>query len=174
MNNHSDISTCLRVGHGYDLHRLVKGRPLILGGVLIEHDTGLLGHSDADVLLHAIIDSLLGAAALGDIGRLFPPTDPAFKDISSLLLLEQAYASVKERGFSVRNIDATIVCEAPRLVPVIPEMIKNISKALGCDEDQINIKATTEEGLGATGKGEAIAAHAISLISSIFNKTEDQ
>lgn len=154
----------IRVGFGYDAHRLVEGRPLFLGGVRIEFPKGLSGHSDADVLLHAIMDALLGAAGLGDIGRHFPPGDPAFKDISSVLLLERTAALIREKGFSVVNVDATVVCEAPRLKDLIPEMEKNIAGTLGLDVDRVNVKATTTEGLGFTGTKEGIEAHAVALV----------
>jgi 2-C-methyl-D-erythritol 2,4-cyclodiphosphate synthase len=153
-----------RVGFGFDVHRLVSGRPLVLGGVLIEYTEGLSGHSDADVVLHAVIDSLLGAAGLGDIGKYFPPDDPSFKDISSLILLEKTAALLKKEGFGVVNVDATVVCEAPRLKDFIPEMGKNIARVLGCDVNRINVKATTTEGLGFTGRAEGIAAYAAALV----------
>jgi 2-C-methyl-D-erythritol 2,4-cyclodiphosphate synthase len=145
-----------RVGFGYDVHRLVSERPLVLGGVRIGYTKGLSGHSDADVLLHAVIDALLGAAGLGDIGKYFPPDDPSFKDISSLILLEKTAALLKKEGFSVVNMDTTVVCE--------PEMGKNIARVLGCDVSRINVKATTTEGLGFTGRAEGIAAYAVALV----------
>ncbi len=153
-----------RIGHGYDVHRLVEGRKLILGGVEIEHSLGLLGHSDADVLLHAISDALLGAAAMGDIGGMFPDTDPAFKDADSLELLKQVVARLKDSGYSVGNIDATVIAQKPKLKPFIEKMRENIALACGCDISQINVKATTEEKLGFTGSEEGIAAHAVCLI----------
>ncbi|MCK5236816.1 MAG: 2-C-methyl-D-erythritol 2,4-cyclodiphosphate synthase [Deltaproteobacteria bacterium] len=156
----------MRIGHGYDVHRLTEGRSLVLGGVTIDNPKGLLGHSDADVLLHAITDSLLGAAALGDIGTHFPPSDDKYKDASSIELLKSAYKLVRDKGYKVMNIDSTIVCEAPKLLPHIPMMRDNVAKALGSVPDMINVKATTEEGLGFTGRGEAIAAHAIALIEA--------
>ncbi len=156
----------MRIGHGYDVHRLTEGRSLVLGGVTIDNPKGLLGHSDADVLLHAITDSLLGAAALGDIGTHFPPSDDKYKDASSIELLKSAYKLVRDKGYKVMNIDSTIVCEAPKLLPHIPMMRDNVAKALGTAADMINVKATTEEGLGFTGRGEAIAAHAIALIEA--------
>ena len=155
----------MRIGHGYDLHTLARGRPFIMGGVRIEHRSGPLGHSDADVLLHAIMDSLLGAAALGDIGAHFPPDDPAFKDASSLTLLQEVHSMVTGAGLRVVNVDSTVVCQAPMLSPHIPEMVKNIEKIL--KGASVNVKATTEEGVGATGSEEAIAAHAVALLDDI-------
>ncbi len=157
----------MRIGFGYDVHRFAAERPLILGGVTVPFKEGLTGHSDADVLLHAIIDALLGAAALGDIGLHFPPDDDAYKGISSLTLLTHTAASIKEKGYALSNIDCTIVCEAPRLNGHIPAMRKNIAATLTCREDQINIKATTEERLGFTGRGEGMAAYAVALIEEI-------
>ncbi len=154
----------LRVGCGYDAHRLVEGRPLVLGGVSIPHAKGLLGHSDADVLVHAIIDALIGAAALGDIGRLFPPSDAAYKDISSMKLLSRVAGLLEEKGYKAVNIDSTVVCEAPRLSVHIPGMVKNISGALGINADRVNVKAKTEEGMGFTGSGEGMSAHAVALL----------
>lgn len=154
----------MRIGFGYDVHRLVEGRKLILGGVDVPHDKGLLGHSDADVLLHAIIDALIGAAALGDIGRHFPPSDNRYKDISSIELLKRTKELLDEKGFTIGNIDSTIVCEAPRLGVHIPGMVKNIAATLGCDETQVNVKAKTEEGLGFTGTGQGISAYSTALI----------
>lgn len=156
----------MRIGQGYDVHRLQSGRELIIGGVLIPYEKGLLGHSDADVLLHAICDSLLGAAALGDIGRHFPDTDGCFKNISSLILLEKTAGLIKDSGFEIENIDATVVAQAPKLSPYIEQMRRNISKTLGISENSVNIKATTEEGLGFTGTGEGIAAYAVCLIEN--------
>lgn len=155
----------MRIGFGYDVHRLAEGRPLILGGAAIEHEKGLLGHSDADVLLHAITDALLGSLALGDIGTHFPPSDPAYKGISSIELLKRAYALVAKKGFSIVNIDSTIVCEAPRLAPYIPVMARNVSEALDCPVDSISIKAKTEEGLGFTGGLLGISAYAVALVT---------
>ena len=154
----------MRIGHGYDVHRLVEGRKLILGGVDIPYEKGLLGHSDADVLLHAISDSLLGAAAMGDIGAMFPDTDPAFKDADSLLLLKAVVKRINEAGFKPVNIDATIIAQQPKMRPYIDEMRKNISDALNVSIDCVNVKATTEERLGFTGSGEGISAHCVSLI----------
>lgn len=153
-----------RIGHGYDVHRLVEGRKLILGGVEIEHSLGLLGHSDADVLLHAISDALLGAAAMGDIGGMFPDTDPAFKDADSLQLLKQVVSRLKENGYEIGNVDATVIAQKPKLKPFIEKMRENIALACECDVSQINVKATTEEKLGFTGSEEGIAAHAVCLI----------
>ncbi len=157
----------MRIGHGYDVHRLVEGRDLILGGVLIPYTKGLLGHSDADVLLHAISDALLGAAALGDIGGLFPDTDPQYKDADSLVLLQQVVAAVRAAGYQPGNIDATVLAQAPKLKPYIAAMRERIAKACGLSADAVNVKATTEEGLGFTGTGEGIAAHAVCLLESI-------
>lgn len=157
----------MRIGMGYDVHRLVEDRKLIIGGVEIPHTLGLLGHSDADVLLHAIMDSLLGAAALGDIGKHFPDTDAKYKGISSLSLLAHVKTLLSESGYDIVNIDATIIAQKPKMAPHIPAMIKNIATALKVDEAQINIKATTEEGLGFTGKEEGIASQSICLLTTI-------
>lgn len=154
----------MRIGHGYDVHRLQKGRKLIIGGVEIPFDKGLLGHSDADVLLHAICDALLGAAALGDIGKHFPDTDEKYKDISSLVLLKNTAELLRQKGFKVANIDSTVVAQAPRFSPYIGKMVRNISGAVGIEETRVNVKATTEENLGFTGSGEGIAAYAVCLI----------
>ena len=156
----------MRIGMGYDVHRLVEERKLILGGVEIPYEKGLLGHSDADVLLHAIMDALLGAAALGDIGKHFPDTDPAYKGISSIKLLEQVGRLLEENLFLVENIDATIIAQAPKMRPHIEAMRENVATALGIDIRQINVKATTEEGLGFTGSGEGISAQAICMLTS--------
>ena len=153
----------IRIGHGYDVHRLVDGRALIIGGVEIPYEKGLLGHSDADVLLHAISDALLGALALGDIGKHFPDSDPAYKGISSLLLLGKVTELVREMGYSVGNIDATVLAQRPKLANFIPSMRERIAAAVGVDADRVSVKATTEEGLGFTGSGEGIAAHAVAL-----------
>ncbi len=153
-----------RIGTGYDVHRLVEGRRLLLGGVDIPYAKGLLGHSDADVLLHAICDALLGAAGLGDIGRHFPDTDERYRGISSLSLLSEVRRLIEEKGFCVNNIDATVVAEQPKIARHIPAMVANIARALGTDETAINIKATTTEGLGFAGRGEGIAAYAVSVI----------
>lgn len=154
----------IRIGNGYDVHRLVDNRPLIIGGVNIAYEKGLLGHSDADVLLHAIIDSLLGASKKGDIGGLFPDDDDCFKNISSMVLLKKVHDILKEGGYSIINIDATIIAQAPKMKPYIYEMENNISYCLNLDEDCINIKATTEEGLGFTGSLEGICASAVCLL----------
>ena len=156
--------TNLRIGHGYDVHRLVEGRRLILGGVDIPWEKGLLGHSDADVLVHAIMDALTGAARLGDIGKLFPDTDPAYAGISSVKLLREVGRLLGERGFEVVNIDATLLAQAPKVGPYWPQMAANVAEALGIDPEQVNIKATTEEGLGFTGDGSGMAAHAVVLL----------
>lgn len=154
----------MRIGHGYDVHRLVPERKLILGGVDVPYGFGLLGHSDADVLTHAVMDALLGAAGLWDIGHAFPDTDPAYEGISSLNLLEQVMEKLALRGFYVGNVDATILAQRPRLTPFIPRMRENLAKVLGLVPDRVNVKATTEEGLGFTGAGEGIAAHAVALL----------
>lgn len=161
----------MRVGMGYDVHRLMEGRELIIGGVTIPYEKGLLGHSDADVLLHAIADALLGAAALGDIGKHFPDSDPAYKGISSIILLERVGALLEEKGFLIENIDATIIAQAPKMRPYIDAMRENIAKALGMQVSQINVKATTEEGLGFTGTGEGISSQAICMLTSPFDLT---
>ena len=157
----------MRIGHGYDVHRLVEGRELILGGVNIPYEKGLLGHSDADVLTHAVMDALLGAAALADIGKHFPDTDPAYKGADSLKLAEHVAALLANQGYRIGNVDATVIAQAPKLAPHIPLMKQNLARALGCDADQINVKATTEEHLGFTGEGLGIAAHAVCLIERI-------
>ena len=156
--------TNLRVGHGYDVHRLTEGRKLILGGVEIPWEKGLLGHSDADVLVHAVMDALAGAARLGDIGKLFPDSDPVYKDISSLKLLGEVGRLLEERGFAVVNIDAALLAQAPKVAPYKDRMAENIAAALNIQAEQVNVKATTEEGLGFTGSGEGMAAHAVALI----------
>ena len=155
----------MRVGMGYDVHRLVEGRKLILGGVEILYEKGLLGHSDADVLLHAIMDALLGAAALGDIGQHFPDTDPAYEGISSVKLLEHVASLLEKKGYGVGNIDAVIIAQKPKMAPHIPQMRANMAKAMGINESQLNIKATTEEKLGFTGREEGIASQAICLLN---------
>lgn len=154
----------MRIGMGYDVHRLVENRDLILGGVTIPWERGLLGHSDADVLLHAIMDALLGAAALGDIGKHFPDTDPRYKGISSILLLKHVGTLLHEHGYKIGNIDATIIAQKPKLAPFRAQMVENIANALEISTDQICVKATTEEGLGFTGKEEGIASQAIALL----------
>lgn len=158
------MMTNLRIGHGYDVHRLVEGRRLILGGVDIPWERGLLGHSDADVLTHAVMDALTGAARLGDIGKLFPDTDPAYAGISSLKLLAKVGRLLGERGFAVVNIDATLLAQAPKVGPYKQVMAENIAAALGIGAEQVNVKATTEEGLGFTGDGSGMAAHAVVLL----------
>ena len=163
----------MRIGMGYDVHKLTEGRKLIIGGVEIPYEKGLLGHSDADVLLHAIMDALLGAAALGDIGRHFPDTDPAYKGISSLKLLEHVGALLEEHYFLIENIDATIIAQAPKMRPFIDMMRKNIADTLHIDLSQVNVKATTEEGLGFTGKKEGISAQAICCISKALDLMPD-
>ena len=157
----------MRVGLGYDVHRLVEGRDLILGGVKIPYEKGLLGHSDADVLLHALTDALLVAAALGDIGRHFPDTDERYRGISSLILLEKAYTLVKERGYSLGNADMVIIMQKPKLKEYIPFMEENIAGALSCEKERISVKATTEEGVGFTGQGEGVSAKAIVLLEKM-------
>lgn len=156
--------TKLRVGHGYDVHRLVEGRALILGGVTVPFDRGLLGHSDADVLTHAVMDALLGAAALGDIGKLFPDSDAAYAGADSIALLERVTALLREHGWQVGNVDATVVAQTPKLAPYIPDMRRHLAEAMGLDVDCVSVKATTEERLGFTGSGEGMAAHAVALI----------
>lgn len=159
----------MRVGLGYDVHKLVEGRDLILGGVKIPYEKGLLGHSDADVLLHAIMDALLGAAALGDIGKHFPDTDPKYKGISSVKLLEHVGRLIDEKLYVIGNIDATIIAQRPKMAPHIEQMRRNVADALHIDVDQVNIKATTEEGLGFTGSGEGISSQAIVSLEMIAN-----
>lgn len=154
----------IRIGHGYDVHRLTPNRKLILGGVEVPFDRGLLGHSDADVLTHALMDALLGAAALGDIGKLFPDNDPAYAGISSLMLLDRVMARLRDAGYCVGNVDATILAQQPKLAPFLPRMKQSLAQHLGVPPDQVNVKATTEEGLGFTGTGEGMAAHAVVLL----------
>lgn len=154
----------MRIGHGYDVHKLVEGRDLIIGGVKIPYEKGLLGHSDADVLLHAISDSLLGAAAMGDIGGMFPDNDPQFLDADSLVLLRKVYERLRDNGYAVINIDATIIAQRPKMKPYIPEMRMSIAAALSTDIENISVKATTEEEMGFTGRGEGISAHCVCLI----------
>ena len=157
----------MRIGHGYDVHRLVEGRDLILGGVKIDYEKGLLGHSDADVLLHAVSDALLGAAGLGDIGRHFPDTDPKYKGADSLELLREVYRKISEKGFHVGNIDVTMVAQRPKLKDFIPQMQENIAAAVGVTPDRVNVKATTEERLGFTGTGEGMSCHAVCLLEEM-------
>lgn len=159
--------TKLRVGHGYDVHRLTEGRALVLGGVTVPFDRGLLGHSDADVLTHAVMDALLGAAALGDIGKLFPDSDAAYAGADSIALLERVTALLREHGWQVGNVDATVVAQTPKLAPYIPEMRRRLAEAMGLDVDCVSVKATTEERLGFTGSGEGMAAHAVALIERL-------
>lgn len=161
----------MRVGMGYDVHKLVEGRDLIVGGVKIPHTLGLLGHSDADVLLHAIMDALLGAAGLGDIGKHFPDTDVQYKGISSIRLMERVAELIAKKGYVVENIDATIIAQKPKMRPHIAEMETNIARALGISEEQVNVKATTEEGLGFTGTEQGISAQAICALSSLYESS---
>ena len=161
------MDTSPKIGIGYDAHRMVAGRPLVLGGVLVPFEKGLLGHSDADVLAHAVIDALLGAAGLGDIGRCFPDTDDQYKNISSLVLLEKTAALVAGAGFRVGNVDCVVVAQAPRLAPFLPEMAANMARCLGLPEDAVNVKAKTEEGMGFTGAGEGISAQAVCLLEQV-------
>ena len=155
----------MRIGHGYDVHRLVEGRKLILGGVEVPHTLGLLGHSDADVLTHAVMDALLGAAALGDIGRHFPDTDPAYAGADSLKLLDHVVELLEEKGYQMGNVDATILAQKPKLAPYIEKMRDNLAARMKVEPDQVNVKATTKEKLGFTGAEEGIAAHAVALLS---------
>ena len=159
----------MRVGMGYDVHRLVEGRKLIIGGVEIPYEKGLLGHSDADVLLHAIMDALLGAAALGDIGKHFPDTDERYKGADSMKLLSEVKRLLEEKLYIIENIDATVIAQSPKMAPYIDQMRENICNCLCIDKDQVNIKATTEEGLGFTGSGEGISSHAICLLETVAN-----
>lgn len=163
----------MRVGMGYDVHRLVEGRELILGGVTIPWEKGLLGHSDADVLVHAVMDALLGAAAMGDIGKHFPDTDPAYKGISSMKLLRHVGDLLEQENYQIINIDATIIAQKPKMAPHIPQMVKNVAETLGLETSQVNIKATTEEGLGFTGNGEGISAQAICALMPITAYIEE-
>jgi 2-C-methyl-D-erythritol 2,4-cyclodiphosphate synthase len=164
----------MRIGSGYDVHRLVEGRDLIIGGVKIPFEKGLLGHSDADVLTHAIMDSLLGAAALGDIGKHFPDSDPKYKGASSLVLLERVKELLEENLYLIENIDATIIAQQPKMAPHIEAMRENISKVLGIELNQINIKATTEEGLGFTGEGQGISSNSMCLLTSVADYRYDE
>lgn len=154
----------MRIGHGYDVHKLVPGRDLILGGVKLDHPAGLLGHSDADVLAHAVMDALLGAAALGDIGQMFPDSDPQYAGADSLALLERVTARLRGAGYRVGNVDATVIAQKPKLAASIPQMRENLARAMGVDLGQVSVKATTEERLGFTGREEGIAAHAVALL----------
>lgn len=164
----------MRIGMGYDVHRLVEDRDLIMGGIKIPYEKGLLGHSDADVLLHAVMDALLGAAALGDIGKHFPDTDPAYQGISSMKLLEKVGELLLDHHFLIENIDATIIAQAPKMRPFIDSMRQNIARALGIDVSLVNVKATTEEGLGFTGQGEGIASQAVCMLTSPYDLTAGQ
>ncbi|MCI7640330.1 MAG: 2-C-methyl-D-erythritol 2,4-cyclodiphosphate synthase [Clostridiales bacterium] len=157
----------MRIGHGYDVHKLVEGRDLILGGVKIDYEKGLLGHSDADVLLHAVSDALLGAAGLGDIGRHFPDTDPKYKGADSLELLREVYRKISEKGYRVGNIDVTMIAQKPKLKDFIPRMQENIAAAVGVTADRVNVKATTEEKLGFTGSGEGMSCHAVCILEEV-------
>ncbi len=161
----------MRIGMGYDVHKLVEGRELIIGGVKIPHTLGLLGHSDADVLLHAVMDALLGAAGLGDIGKHFPDTDPQYKGISSMKLLSHVSEMIEQKGYVVENIDATIIAQKPKMRPHIPQMEQNIADALHISADQVNVKATTEEGLGFTGAEEGISSQAICALTTIYESS---
>ena len=163
----------MRVGMGYDVHKLVEGRDLIMGGVKIPYEKGLLGHSDADVLLHAISDALLGAAALGDIGKHFPDTDPKYKGADSLKLLEHVGDLISDKLYVIGNIDATIIAQRPKMLPHIPQMVKNIADTLKISENQVNVKATTEEGLGFTGSGEGISSQAICALTTVADYAYD-
>lgn len=156
----------VRIGHGYDVHRLAEGRKLILGGVEIPSEKGLLGHSDADVLVHAVMDSMLGALALGDIGKHFPDSDPEYEGADSILLLKNVSEIIKKNGFGVGNIDSTVICQSPKLAPCIEKMRENIAAAVGCEISRVSVKATTEERLGFTGTGEGIAAHAVCILEA--------
>lgn len=161
------MSTGLRIGQGYDVHRLVEGRALILGGVDIPWEKGLLGHSDADVLTHAVMDALLGAAALGDIGHAFPDSDPALEGVNSLLLMDRTMALLREAGYGVVNVDATIVAQRPKLAPYLPQMRENLARHMGVSVSRVNVKATTEEKLGFTGDGSGMAAQAVALLERV-------
>lgn len=163
----------MRVGMGYDVHRLTENRDLIIGGVKIPYEKGLLGHSDADVLLHAIMDALLGAAAMGDIGKHFPDTDPAYEGASSMKLLEHVGKLLEEENYQIINIDATIIAQRPKMAPHIPQMVENVARVLKLEKNQVNIKATTEEGLGYTGTGEGISSQAICALMPITSYIDD-
>lgn len=163
----------MRIGQGYDVHRLVEGRRLIIGGVDIPYEKGLLGHSDADVLLHAVMDALLGAAALGDIGQHFPDSDERYKGISSIALLKKVGKILQENGYMIENIDSTVIAQRPKLLPYRPQMAENIAAALGIEKEQVSVKATTEEGLGFTGKGEGVSSQAICCIEKMTNFSYD-
>lgn len=173
-HNMTERMHIMRIGQGYDVHRLTEGRDLILGGVKIPYDKGLLGHSDADVLVHAVMDALLGAAALGDIGEHFPDTDPAYKGISSIELLRHVGKLLEENCYIIENIDATIIAQKPKLKEYRPQMVDNIAGALGIEKSRVNVKATTEEGLGFTGNGEGISSQAITLLTTVDNYCYDR
>lgn len=158
----------MRIGHGYDVHRLADGRKCIIGGVEIAHERGLLGHSDADVLTHAVMDALLGACALGDIGHLFPDSDPAYAGADSLRLLDEVVSRLRQRGYRVGNVDATVLAQAPKLAPYLEQMRRNLAWRLQVPVDAVSVKATTEEGLGFTGTGDGIAAHAVCLVENLL------
>lgn len=164
----------MRIGQGYDVHKLTEGRDLILGGVKIPYEKGLLGHSDADVLVHAVMDALLGAAALGDIGQHFPDTDPAYAGASSIELLRQVGHILSEHNYIIENIDATVIAQRPKLLPYRPQMAENIARALGIESGRVSVKATTEEGLGFTGSGQGISAQAITLLTEVDNYCYDR
>lgn len=164
----------MRIGQGYDVHKLAEGRDLILGGVHVPYEKGLLGHSDADVLVHAVMDALLGAAALGDIGEHFPDTDPVYKGVSSIELLKHVGKLLEENNYIIENIDATIIAQRPKLATYRPQMAENIASVLGLSKAQVSVKATTEEGLGFTGSGEGIASHAITLLTTVDNYCYDR
>ncbi len=161
----------MRIGHGYDVHRLVEGRKLILGGVNVPYELGLDGHSDADVLLHAVMDALLGAAAMGDIGGLFPDNDPKYKGIDSMLLMEEVVRRIFEKGFRLGNLDVTMIAQRPKLKPYIPQIIEKLARVLSVDPSRINVKATTEEHLGFTGRGEGMSCHAVCLLEEREGKS---
>ena len=159
----------MRIGHGFDVHAFGGEGPIIIGGVRIPYEKGLLAHSDGDVALHALTDALLGAAALGDIGKLFPDTDPAFKGADSRELLREAWRRIQAKGYTLGNVDVTIIAQAPKMLPHIPQMVKNVARTLGLEENQVNIKATTEEGLGFTGSGEGISSQAICMLTPVMD-----
>ena len=162
------MSECrMRIGHGYDVHRLVEGKPLILGGITVPYEKGLLGHSDADVIVHAVMDALLGAAGMWDIGHAFPDDDPATDGISSMILLDRVMEMLREKGYGVVNVDGTIIAQRPKLAPYIPQMKESLARHLGIPADRVNLKATTEEHLGFTGNGEGLSAHAVAMLELI-------
>ena len=173
VNTIGGLQYNMRIGTGYDVHKLVEDRDLILGGVKVPYEKGLLGHSDADVLIHAIMDALLGAATLGDIGKHFPDTDLAFKGISSIELLKKVKGLIEDKLYFIENIDATVIAQDPKLASFLPEMVRNIAEALGIEEDRVNVKATTEEGLGFTGAGLGIATNAVCLLETMLNYQYD-